>query len=178
MSRRSIPRPWPGWELQDSRAELCKLRDTLDNLPPEISSDIETYLSRFLVIRSCGHIEYSLDKATSLLVHEKASPDVHNYVETGLFKGRSPRPGRLVESVTRFSRQWGIHLEEKLDADDGLLRRELEFLVDRRNKIAHGQSESIGRRKALSLCDYALVVANEILDLMNPASKPGDSNRA
>lgn len=168
MSRRGVAGPWPTWELLDSRVKLCEVRDSLKDLPDAVPDEIATYLSRFLVVRACGHMEFSLDTAISTVVKMRASPDVHNYIRLGLFKGRNPRPTRLIEAVTGFSQQWGAALKDKLDEDDGLLRREIEFLVDRRNKIAHGESEGIGRIKALALCEHALAVGDEIVRIMDP----------
>lgn len=168
MSRRGVVPQWPTWQLVDSRQKLCELRESLEQLPRDVSEDVQTHLSRFLVIRACGHIEYSLDQATSSFVARKASPDVHKYIEASLFRGQNPAPGRLIEKMSRFSNQWGAQLTEKLDENDGLLRRELEFLVDRRNRIAHGQSEGISRSKALMLCGYALEITDEILRMMSP----------
>lgn len=55
-----------------------------------------------------------------------------------------------------------------LDADDQRLRRELEFLVDRRNRIAHGLNEAIGSRKALDLKAVACEIADWLVLRLNP----------
>jgi len=55
-----------------------------------------------------------------------------------------------------------------LEADDQRLRRELAFLVDRRNKIAHGLNEGIGTVKALALKDVASEAADWFIARFNP----------
>jgi hypothetical protein len=55
-----------------------------------------------------------------------------------------------------------------MDADDQKIRRELGFLVDRRNKISHGQSESVARRKSLDLADIALTIGDWMTGELDP----------
>ncbi len=85
-----------------------------------------------------------------------------------MFKGRNPNPNRIKELLGSFHASWRQEISDLLDSDDELLKRELASLVDKRNKIAHGQSEGVGRRKSLVLCDYALQVSDEILKIICP----------
>ena len=55
-----------------------------------------------------------------------------------------------------------------LDADDERCRRELAFMMDRRNKISHGISESVNRSKALVLKDIACELADWFILRFNP----------
>jgi hypothetical protein len=55
-----------------------------------------------------------------------------------------------------------------LDANDERLARELAFLVDCRNKIAHGLNEGIGSQKALALKDVAVEIADWFVLRFNP----------
>ena len=66
------------------------------------------------------------------------------------------------------AQEWAKELDIYLDADDQAVKRELEFLVDRRNKIAHGQSESVNLRKSLDLCRMALAVGDWAVTTMDP----------
>jgi hypothetical protein len=89
-------------------------------------------------------------------------------VRSSLFTGRNPRPADLVKRLSRINIQWGTELDELIDSDDELLRREISFLVDRRNKIAHGQNEGIQTRKALNLADHALNIGDWISVRLDP----------
>lgn len=55
-----------------------------------------------------------------------------------------------------------------LAEQDELLHRELSFLLDRRNKIAHGHSEGITVRKALDLKRVAVQIADWFILRFNP----------
>jgi hypothetical protein len=68
-----------------------------------------------------------------------------------LERTRNPTPETLTELIARFDATWRDEFIDLLDSDDERLRRELAFLVDRRNKIAHGLDEGVGRAKALLL---------------------------
>ncbi len=55
--------------------------------------------------------------------------------------------------MRRFDDVWADELSDLLNENDEYLKREFEFLVDRRNRIAHGLSEGITIRKAIVLYD-------------------------
>lgn len=158
---------WPSSEVLESRKALLVLRETLQNLDYD-SPELDAPLSRFLVVRSCGHIEFSLEQGVIDSLAGDTQPHLLNYVKSGLFRGRNPKAGRIEEFLSSFREGWGKEITDFLCADDELLKRELDFLVSRRNKIAHGQSEGIGRRKALDLCDYSLTIADKILEIVCP----------
>jgi len=71
--------------------------------------------------------------------------------------------------VGRFDANYRDEFKAMLDDDDGHLRREVGFLVDRRNKIAHGLSEGINRSKALQLKDIACELADWFILRFNPS---------
>lgn len=158
---------WPTLEMQAGRRRLEELRATLDGLdadPPEVGAE----LSRFLVVRATGYIEHTVETCIQHFAEAHSHPAVARYVVVGLFRGRNPKPDVLIDRLRTLSEDWARDLEEFLDADDARVRRELEFMVDRRNKIAHGQSESVNRRKALDLADVALGVGDWLLTLIDP----------
>jgi hypothetical protein len=70
--------------------------------------------------------------------------------------------------IGRFDAGLRDEFKQFLEGDDERLRRELALLVDRRNKIAHGLSESIGRDKALLLKEVALEVSEWLVLKFNP----------
>lgn len=166
MTRKSW-QTWPSGSIVDSREALIELRTCVDNLHTDDDA-IERYLSRMLVIRSCGHLEFTLEQGILDSIRPNVAPHIENHIKTGLFKGRNPNPKRIEELLGSFHTSWREEISDLLSSGDELLKRELAFLVDKRNKIAHGQSEGIGRRKSLDLCDYALQVSDKILEIVCP----------
>lgn len=158
---------WPSLKILSSRNQLEKLRKTLEDYPTD-DIEVEAALCRFLVLRSCGHVELCLEQGVVDFLEKTAPPHVHGYIRSGMFKGRNPWPNRIEELLGAFFDDWGRQIKEFLDADDELLNRELKFLIQKRNSIAHGQSEGVARRKALDLCDYAILLADKIIDIVAP----------
>ncbi|MEA2232138.1 MAG: hypothetical protein QOD83_1954 [Solirubrobacteraceae bacterium] len=68
----------------------------------------------------------------------------------------------------RFDSAWANDLVDFFEADDQRLQREIAFLVDRRNKIAHGLNEGIGPVKALALKEIACEVGDWFIARFNP----------
>lgn len=68
----------------------------------------------------------------------------------------------------RFDDAWADELNDLLNDNDEYLKRELEFLVDRRNKIAHGLSEGITVRKAIILFDAAQDISDWFVAQFRP----------
>jgi hypothetical protein len=144
------------------------LRDELAGLKDETSSEVEQALSRFLVVRACGHIEFTFDEAFCSLAESRSSPSVAGYVRSGFFRGSNPKPSRLAETLSKFDPSLATVITAQLEAGDQRLSRELSFMVDRRNKIAHGQSENVSRRRALQLGEVALEVGDAVTLALDP----------
>ena len=162
-----VGRSWPTLELQNSKKKLKELIDLLDefgNEPPEVSSE----LARFLVVRSTGYVEHLFDTCIQCFAEAHSHRFVARHVESGLHKGRNVNPDTLLKRIKPFSDEWHKDLEEYLDADSGHIKRELKFMVDRRNRIAHGMNESINRRAALDLAKIALDLGDLLMDIMDP----------
>ena len=70
--------------------------------------------------------------------------------------------------IGRFDHALRVEFEELLDANDQQFRRELTFLVDRRNHIAHGLSEGITRDKAIALKSVSIDISDWLILKFNP----------
>lgn len=162
------PGAWPSHALNASRSLLEDLRDEVDSLEVDASSSTEQALTRFLVIRSCGHIEFTFDEAFCSFAESKASPSVASFIRTQFFRGAGPTPDRILGTLRKLEPTKADRMEQLIDKDDQRLRRELSFLVDRRNKIAHGQSETVRKRKALDLANVAIEVGDRIVAELDP----------
>lgn len=158
---------WPTVQMQASRRRLEELRTNLQDFSGE-SPEIGAHLSRLLVIRSTGFVEHTFETCIQHFAEAHSHPSVAHHVASGLFRGRNPWPNVLLERTKSLSADWEDELREFFDDDDARIRRELEFMVDRRNRIAHGQSESVNRRKALDLATVSLDVGDWLTVLIDP----------
>ncbi len=118
------------------------------------------WLARLLVIRSCGYVEQAVAETARAYTSSKSYGLVRNFSLAWLERTQNPTPDALEAFVGRFDSDLKQELRELFDANDEELRRELAFLVDRRNKIAHGLNEGIGVVKALALKKVACEAAD------------------
>lgn len=162
------PGSWPSHALTQSRERLVELRNTVNELPSTTPSATEGALSRFLVVRACGHIEFTFDEAFCSFAESKSSPAIASFVRSQFFRGSNPSAERLSQTLRKLDETRAERFTAFVEDHDGELQRELSFLLDRRNKIAHGQSESVGRVKAIALSNVSLRLADWLLDELDP----------
>lgn len=160
-------RSWPSLELKQSRDSLLELR-ALVALGSAEDASVLAQLARFLTIRSTGHVEFTFDKCVQHYAEAKSHPNIVRYVTSSLFRGKSVRPNILIERMDDVDATWAVELTDFLKLDDEQLYRELAFMVDKRNRIAHGQNHGLGTKKAIDLCDVAVAVADWIVKRMDP----------
>nr|WP_282706025.1 HEPN domain-containing protein [Paraoerskovia marina] len=153
--------------MDTSRTRLVNLRKMLDELPAE-PPEVAAELARFLVVRSAGYIENTFETCIKHFAEAKSHPAIARHVVNGLFRGRNPAPEVLVERTRNFDEGWAVQLEHLLGDDDSRIGRELAYMVDRRNRIAHGRSETVNRRKALDLADIAVELGDWMATLIDP----------
>jgi hypothetical protein len=152
--------------LQESLNELAELVEEVQR--NHADGPEAGWLARLLVVRSCGYLEQVIDEVSRELMQGRSGGVVRSFSQSWLPSHRNPGPERLGEWVNRFDTAWSVELGELLDDDDERLRRELAFLVDRRNRIAHGLNEGIGIRKALDLRNVAIEIADWFIRRFNP----------
>lgn len=125
-------------------------------------------LSRLLVIPSAGYIEAGVAVCIRSYLQSKAHPSVASFGATWLKGGRNPSHGNLVDILQRFNNEWASQFDVLLSANDGRLKRELSFLVERRNQIAHGSSEGINQSKAVELSEIAGSIVDWFAKTLDP----------
>lgn len=148
---------WPPWEVTSLRSKLEELAGLL---PIPDREEASALLARLLVVRSCGFLEQTTLEVCRAYVLAKSGGLVRSFATSWLEQSRNPSPGALEELVGRFDESLRLELVALLDADDEYLRRELAFLVDRRNRIAHGLNEGLNLDKALQLKKVACDVSD------------------
>jgi hypothetical protein len=161
--------PWPPWEVTSLRQKLDELAAIIER-PAEqaVPDDAADWLARFLVVRSCGYLEQTIAEVGRAYTRERSGGPVRAFAISWLERSPNPTPEALVVLTGRFDARWASYLADFLDEDDQRLSREVFFLVDRRNRIAHGLSEGVGRTKALALKDVACEVADWFIARFNP----------
>jgi len=161
------PGAWPSYRLSESRRRLEGLRNELDQYNGDNKS-IEHALARLVVVRSSGHVEFTLEECLGCFADAKADPRIASHLRSTLFKGRNPTPGRIETLLDSLDNSMVERIRIAFDADDELKRRELKYMVSQRNLIAHGGSDGISRRRALDLSDVALGIGDLVVSILDP----------
>ncbi|WP_373997257.1 HEPN domain-containing protein [Duganella sp. SG902] len=156
---------WPPYQVH-------RLRDSLEELGEVVKAasdvDILPWLTRMLVVRSSGYIEQTCREVFWGYIAERSGGLVKTFGHSWLDKSRNPSPDSLLGMIGRFDLNLKNDFDGLLEMDDQRLRRELAYLVDRRNHIAHGLSEGINRDKALTLKDVSLEISDWFILKFNP----------
>lgn len=161
---------WPPLAVTTSGQKLDELAKLVEDRRRLADSDgVPEWLARLLVVRSCGYLEQVVFEVARVYIGNRSVGYVKSFAHAAIPEGRNPGPTFLKEWVGRFDANLAADLEAALDEHDQRLHRELAFLVDRRNKIAHGLSEGITVRKALDLKAVACEVADWFILRFNPA---------
>jgi hypothetical protein len=160
------PGAWPSFELVESRRSLVALREA--TTAEGIDDTYRAYLAKLLAVRAAGHIEFTLDTCLHQYAQAKAHERIADYVRAHLFRGRGVTPRKIVEKVRWFDAGISDHLEELMKEDDEYLKRELSFLIDKRNKIAHGQSDGVGATKAADLAAVSIRLGDWLVAQIDP----------
>lgn len=133
-----------------------------------MSDEVQGQLARFLVVRSAGHLEFTLHECIAGYVEEKSIPAIGSFVRSGLPRGANPHPDTLAKQLRRLDPSWGDDLDRFMDEEDGLRRRTLAAMVEQRNKIAHGQNEGVGVRKAKEYAETSVDLGDWLCLRLNP----------
>ena len=156
---------WPPYQVERLRIALEDLGATVETTR---DSDVLSWLTRMLVVRSSGFIEQTSREVFWGYIDERAGGLVRAFGQSWVERSRNPSPDNLLDMIGRFDHSLRVEFDQLLEHGDQRLRRELAFLVDRRNHIAHGLSEGINRDKALALKSVALEVSEWLVLKFNP----------
>ncbi|WP_416219123.1 HEPN domain-containing protein, partial [Frankia sp. Cas4] len=127
---------WPPRKIDDLRRRLDELSATVNGKPPDsISEEVRSWLARLLVVRSCGYLEQVVAEVCRGYIEEKSGGRVRSYARASFERLNHPGSEFLLSLVRRFGTDLENELRAFLDQDDQRVRRELEFLVNRRHRI-------------------------------------------
>lgn len=158
---------WPPWDVTSSQKNLETLRDLVDN-PTGIAAEPLGWLSRLLVIRSCGHLEQVVMECARGYVSAKSGGPVQAFGLTWLEKSRNPSAKTLGELAARFDPKWQVQFDALLAENDCRLSDDLGHLVTFRNRIAHGENQGVNRERSLRLSAAADEIADWWINTFNP----------
>ena len=149
------PLAWPSLVITNLDRSLKRVAALVEHPSPGEPDEVTQVLARFLIVRTCGHLEKTVQECCLAYVQFKSAGRVKRFSESWLRRLDNPLPDRLVELAGRFDSSLMDDLTVLFDANDGELRREISLLIDKRNAIAHGGNEGVGSRKALELLKYS-----------------------
>lgn len=159
---------WPPMEVVTLRSKLDELAEAVRDSQRKGDERVAALLARFLVVRSCGFVEQSLVCTLRGYVSSKSGGYVRSFAQSWLMRSRNPSPQAIEGMLGRFDSLLASEFASFIDDDSQARRRDLEFMVDRRNKIAHGLNEGITERRALDLKETSVAVTDWFILRLNP----------
>lgn len=157
-------------EIQNQKNSLTELQNTVNSFSSaDVTNEdqgdlIENAITRYLVVRSCGYIEYALRNSICYYLSQRTTPEVTNFIENKIFKGQNPKPDFIERSLSFLpeKRSRFVSFISNVDLGDGknFSEGDLKSLVSYRNKIAHGESENIAKRKSIDFANLAIAVGD------------------
>lgn len=162
---------WPPRDVIHLRQDVESLAEWVKNPPVDRTDDEKIWLVRFFIVRVCGYLEQVTFECARAYIDGKSGGPVRVFSQSWIVRTKNPSPDNILSLAGRFGGDFEASLKDLLDADDARLSRDLSFLVNRRHRIAHGQSEGLNRDRAISLYEGALEIANWFLENLNPNSR-------
>jgi|SRR5580658_10504175 hypothetical protein len=146
---------WPSLAIQNLDRGLNRIAILVEHPKSDEPDQVTQAMARFLVVRTCGHLERIVQECLRTYVENKSFGRVKLFSHSWLSRINNPNPDYLLELVGRFDASLQSDLRTLFEDNDFELKREISLLIDKRNAIAHGESEGIGSRKALDLMKYS-----------------------
>lgn len=154
---------WPPSDLRRLEQSLDELADAVRSPPKNRSDDEQIWLTRFLIVRSCGYIEQVMHRCAVEHLEAKSSGTTRSYSLSWLERSINPSVRNILATLGRFDQAFVDEFEEMLAENDNELNRERSALVTKRHAIAHGANEGLGTQRALQLCELAKSTADWII---------------
>jgi hypothetical protein len=166
---RAIER-WPPLGVLRLRQALDDVCELVKHPGYDLDKNLEVHqsLCRFLVIRSCGYLEISTVEICRAYVYAKSGGPVRSFAHSWLERSGNPQPGYLIKLIGRFDATMASEFEQFIADEDSRIKRDIDFLVNRRNRIAHGESEGINQARAIQLKEISCEVADWFILRFNP----------
>jgi hypothetical protein len=126
---------------------------------------VQAQLVRYGCLLTCAAIEQALIDVGSSYAKRFGDERLATFVTDSLKTGRNPSPSYIKEVLTKFDPKWGIHIEATIDK---VGEDKIKSIVSNRNRIAHGESVSMGVTSLLQWVPAARELCLEIVRFSKP----------
>lgn len=160
---------WPTAELRLLEQGLDETIRLVNRLGRQDDEEAIAVASLFLVVRASGYLEQVLAVALRAHIMANAGVRVANFTVSGLARSANPNAEHLANMFKRLEPAWASEFNDLLDEDNRRIRDDLKFLLELRNKIAHGVSQTVGRRRAVELAKVSKELADWFIRRLSTA---------
>lgn len=177
---------WSPNTVQASLRELEVTKNAVSKLQNENPlSDYLSFISNWLIVRSCGHLEVTERACIEDIVDRLYGHTVHDFIDQSLFKsGRNPNPDNLKGVLHKLDKSDALKssLKDYLSGPTrcmpggnnlscATLNDALNEAVDQRNHVVHGYTTHPGARSALAYSEVILSVSEWYLSTFKPGGQ-------
>jgi hypothetical protein len=150
-------------ELLDQVDELIKHARSITTVVPNNEGDfIQAQLVRYGCLLACAALEQGLIESLAGYASRIGDDRIKTFVEEILRTGRNPTPSYINEVLCKFDAALGEHIASFIE--EGVGKEKIQSIVSNRNRIAHGESVSLGVK---SLMEWTPGVRKLCLELNN-----------
>ena len=166
---------WPPPDLRLLEKSLDELAASIREGPDHRTIDEQAWLTRFLIVRSCGYLEQVMHRCAMGHLEAKSYGTARSYSLSWLGRSINPSVENIRSTLGRFDQNFVDEFEQMLAEQDNELSNDLGALVTKRHAIAHGQSDGLGDRRALDLYEVAKNLADWMIRRLCPDPSWGSS---
>ena len=136
---------WPTTEYLNSLSDLKDFEQLLssDLGRADLIDEVDA-LGKYLIIRSCGHIEIASSECVLSFLERHTNKSLDKYIRSTYKTYRSPNVDNLSDSLKKIGKSvfedFKTYMSEQQSSNGEKNSDTLKQLVDARNKIAHGKS--------------------------------------
>lgn len=169
MLRLDMKQIWPNEAILLSQEGLLSLRAVCnERFREDAGSLVVDELSRYLTIRSCGHLEVVSTQSILEFAERNAAGPLSSYIRATYKTWMSPKAANLKGVLDKLSSILSDNFQRYLDDGERDYVSDLGSLVNSRDKVAHGENVQINMRKAMGYCDSVMYVADWYIECFKP----------
>lgn len=166
---------WPPPDLRGLERALDDLAESVRTPPSHRTDDEQIWLTRLLLVRSCGYLEQVMYQCASHHLEWRSGGTARSYAMSWLERSINPSVANVTRTLERFDLNMADEFQQMLDDNSGELKQELAVLVSKRHGIAHGLNDGLGSRRALELYNVSKHVADWLIIRLSPDPARGSS---
>lgn len=159
---------WPPRDLRELERSLDELASSVEERPEHRTIDEQIWLTRFLIVRSCGYLEQVMHRCAIGHLEANSYGTGKSYSLSWLNRSINPSADNIRVTLGRFDQGFVDEFDQMLSEHDNELNNNLSVLVVKRHAIAHGQSDGLGTSSALGLYTSAKIIADWMIRRLCP----------